>query len=254
MEKNQKLIIGLAFFTLLLLVLTAYLTSTVRTLNGSVLELNKAVDTLEQNTKDLKDELGSTKFELDKLKGNVTIIDGAVNSEGKRKARIAKVKKLIVDVAHRDNLKEAQLLEPSQLAEMATNIVDRADAEHIPVALLLGLIRQESAFNPNAVSVDGAQGLTQVMPTTADDIKQWTSRSYYEPFRISHNIWFGAYYLGRMLRKFGWNKTHAVWAYNGGPEAVAKYIAGTKQLYPETIDYETRVMRFAREFESMGAY
>lgn len=198
------------------------------------------------------EEAKITNFELDKVKGNVAIIDGAVNSEGKRKQRIIKVRDVIRRVAIAEKLEAASALEPSQLSEMATAIVDRADAEHIPVALLMGVIRQESGFNPEAVSKTGAQGLTQVMPSTADDIKQWTQRYYYEPFRISHNIQFGAYYLGRMMRKFEWNQSHAVMAYNGGPTAVVAYLADAGKLWPETIEYEQRVMFYKRQFESLG--
>lgn len=221
-------------------------------LNAALEDANLRVASLELKLSEVQIAGNATTFELDKLKGSVAIIDGAVNAEGKRKQRILKVKNLIHEIAVKDHLPAAQSLEPSQLYEMATAIVDRSDAEHIPVALLMGLIRQESAFNPEAVSKKGAQGLTQVMPTTADDIKQWTQRSYYEPFRISHNIHFGAYYLGRMMRKFGWDKSKAVQAYNGGPEAVTSYYAGVGKLWPETIDYEQQVMAFARKYESMG--
>ncbi len=222
------------------------------TLRSQLDEAEIAVATLKTKLEEVSLTSTVTSFELDKLKGSVAIIDGAVNAEGKRKQRILKVKNLVHEIAVKEGLTTAASLESSQLSEMATAIVDRADAEHIPVALLMALIRQESAFNPEAVSKKGAQGLTQVMPTTADDIKQWTQRSYYEPFRISHNVHFGAYYLGRMMRKFGWDKSKAVMAYNGGPEAVASWSAGVGKLWPETIDYEKQVMAFSRKYESLG--
>lgn len=214
---------------------------------GNQVEVNKQLKSFET-------KLSDTEHDLSKLQGSFVILDNAINSNSKRKARINKVKEVIKNTAIREGLLVAQQLKPSELAEMATAIVDRADEEHIPVALLLALARQESAFNPNAVSRTGAEGLTQVMPTTADDIKQWTNRSYYEPFRISHNIMFGAYYLGRMLRKFNWNETHAVWAYNGGPEAVARHLAEERPLAKETVEYEIRVMGFKKKFESLGVF
>ncbi len=242
-----------SFFLILTLGLQIWSQYKIRHLTNELDVARTEIATLKTRTDDLTNASAITNFELDKLKGSVSIIDGAVNQEGKRKQRILKVKTLIREEAIKNGLKEAAALEPSQLAEMATAIVDRADAEHIPVALLMGLIRQESAFNPEAVSPKGAQGLTQVMPTTADDIKQWTSRSYYEPFRISHNIHFGAYYLGRMMRKFNWDKSKAIMAYNGGPEAVASWSAGVGKLWPETIEYEKQVMTYSRKFEGMGA-
>jgi hypothetical protein len=255
MEKYKPTVLKAGAFLCAGLVIGGYIKMQreVSQLTADLVLSNTKVSALAQTATDLETKLAATNFELDKAKGSITILDGAVNSEGKRKARINKVKQIIRDVSLKEGLKEAASLEASQLAEMATAIVDRADAEHIPVPLLMGLIRQESAFNPEAVSPKGAQGLTQVMPTTADDIKQWTARSYYEPFRISHNIHFGAYYLGRMMRKFGWNQNRAVMAYNGGPEAVASWVAGVGKLWPETIDYEKQVMDYARKYESMGA-
>ena len=44
---------------------------------------------------------------------------------------------------------------------------DAANAAGVPAALFLGLVQQESGWNPSAVSAVGAQGMAQFMPTTA---------------------------------------------------------------------------------------
>ena len=199
----------------------------------------------------LKEAAAIARHEADMLKGQVVVIDSAVNADKKRKARIVKVKESILAELKQIGPK-APVLEPWQVSEIATSIVDNCDEYDIPVPLLLGLIRQESAFNPNAVSLAGAQGLTQVMPTTAQDIKEWMGRNYYDPFKITHNIKFGAYYLNRMLRKFHYDEQKALWAYNAGPEHVYAYTAGVKKLWPETKNYEEAIAAYQKEFEALG--
>lgn len=95
--------------------------------------------------------------------------------------------------------------------------------------LLAGLIRQESNFNPYAVSHCGAMGLGQLMPETA------RSLGVVDPFNASQNLEGAAKYLKQMLDKFGGNTTKALAAYNAGPGAVQKY--GGVPPYTETQNY-----------------
>lgn len=86
--------------------------------------------------------------------------------------------------------------------------------------LMLGLIRQESLFNPNATSVANALGLAQVIPPTALyiagelGVDNFTESDLYRPHVA---ISFGAYYLDEQLRIFDGNKAAALAAYNAGP-------------------------------------
>lgn len=86
--------------------------------------------------------------------------------------------------------------------------------------LLFALIRQESLYNPEAVSSAGARGLTQVMPATGQGI---ASSLGVENFQVSNllrpyiSITFGAYYLDEQLRRFEGNAAAALAAYNAGP-------------------------------------
>lgn len=62
-------------------------------------------------------------------------------------------------------------------------------------------VHTESAFKPNAVSPVGAQGLSQVMPSTFRDISR-DSGIVGNPFDPEVNLMAGAYYMAKMRRTF----------------------------------------------------
>lgn len=64
--------------------------------------------------------------------------------------------------------------------------------------LLWGLIRQESSFNPKAVSPVGAEGLTQFMPGTWADVSRQLGMANANPRMVRPSIEAGAFYLGRL--------------------------------------------------------
>jgi soluble lytic murein transglycosylase-like protein len=84
-------------------------------------------------------------------------------------------------------------------------------------ALLRAVIHAESAFNPNAVSTKGAEGLMQLIPGTASDM------GVTNPFDVSQNIRGGAQYLAGLLKEFKGDERLATAAYNAGPQNVLKY-------------------------------
>lgn len=86
--------------------------------------------------------------------------------------------------------------------------------------LMLGLMRQESLFNPTAVSIANAMGLTQVIPSTAQYIAgqlNWPLFQDSDLFKPYVGVAFGAYYLDEQLRLFDGNRAAALAAYNAGP-------------------------------------
>lgn len=105
----------------------------------------------------------------------------------------------------------------------------KAKKYNLDPTLLAALIKQESNFNPYAVSHCGAMGLGQLMPETARGL------GVVDPFNASQNLEGAAKYLRQMLDTFGGNTTKALAAYNAGPGAVRKY--GGVPPYRETQNY-----------------
>ena len=110
----------------------------------------------------------------------------------------------------------------------------------IDPALLKGLIRQESNFNPSARSGAGAQGLTQLMPGTA------SSLGVTDASDPAQAIDGGAKYLEQQLDRFGGDVSKALAAYNAGPGAVAKF--GGVPPYAETQNYVQKVLGYAAQY------
>jgi len=113
--------------------------------------------------------------------------------------------------------------------------------------LLAAVIRQESHFEPVAASSAGAQGLMQLMPTTAEWIAAQQGRSYdpvqaYWPYI---NVDFGAYYLNWALKQLDGSLAAALAGYNGGPGNALRWrklAPADDDLMVALIDYgETRI-------------
>ncbi|MCH7522371.1 MAG: transglycosylase SLT domain-containing protein [Chloroflexi bacterium] len=137
-----------------------------------------------------------------------------------------------------------RLAYPSDYLDLATA---EAEANGFPPLLLLALIRQESFFQPDAESFAGALGLTQVIPTTADEIAGQLNEpdfAYSDLLRPTVSLRFGAHYLGSQLELFAGDIPAALAAYNGGPGNSLRWqeaAAGDPDVLLETIDLsETR--------------
>jgi soluble lytic murein transglycosylase-like protein len=111
-------------------------------------------------------------------------------------------------------------------------------------ALLKGLIRQESNFNPSAKSPAGAAGLCQLMPGTA------AALGCTNPLDPNQAIDAGAKYLSQQLKAFGGDVRKALAAYNAGPGAVQRY--GGVPPYAETQNYVRSVMGFADQYRNQS--
>ncbi len=121
--------------------------------------------------------------------------------------------------------------------------------------LVLALMREESAFAPQAVSRTGARGLMQLMQQTADltardhKLPPVTTAGLETPER---NIQLGVYHLADLVRDFGGNLSLTLAAYNAGKQAVQRWVqrfgfADEVEFvedipYPETRNYVKRVL------------
>jgi hypothetical protein len=110
----------------------------------------------------------------------------------------------------------------------------------VPVGLSLAVARAESGFRSDATSPAGAQGLMQLMPSTARGL------GVTDPYDPAQSAEGGIKYLKGLLGRFHGDAKLALAAYNAGPNAVARY--GGVPPYAETQAYVGRVLGYAKEF------
>jgi len=114
--------------------------------------------------------------------------------------------------------------------------VTAVSGEHgVPPLLTLSIIRQESRFDPDALSYAGAMGLMQLMPATARQVAGELGETYDREalFDGSVNMRYGVYYLSKLLKKFDGNIPLAAASYNGGPHNVGTWL---KQKWSDRLD------------------
>jgi soluble lytic murein transglycosylase len=127
--------------------------------------------------------------------------------------------------------------------------------------LVLALIRQESLFDPEAVSPAQAYGLMQLLPTTAARVAQTASVPLQSLTDPEFNIRTGSSYLRQLFEQFDGNAAMAVAAYNAGENAVEKWRARYAGLeldefvesisYRETRNYVKLVLRNYRMYQRL---
>lgn len=115
----------------------------------------------------------------------------------------------------------------------AAEISAAAKLHGVDEAIVRAIIHAESAYNPNALSRVGAQGLMQLMPATARRFGVGNA------FDAGQNISGGVQYLAWLLKRFKGDLTLAAAGYNAGEGAVDKY-RGVPP-YNETRRYVERV-------------
>lgn len=106
-------------------------------------------------------------------------------------------------------------------------VTKAAMAHNVPPSLLWGIIRQESTFNPKALSSAGARGLAQIMPDTGRFIVSKRGGAVFNPddlWNPAINCDLGAWYSAYLLERFNNNIFHVLAGYNGGPGRTERWI------------------------------
>jgi soluble lytic murein transglycosylase-like protein len=129
-------------------------------------------------------------------------------------------------------------LSQSEIQELMPKInlaIEKYSSEYnLDPKLVRAVIKNESGFQPFALSTAGAMGLMQLMPGTAKGL------GVTDPYNIDQNIKGGCQYLSYQLKAFDGDLKLALAAYNAGPNAVRKY--GGIPPYDQTQKYVKKVL------------
>ncbi|MDY7229347.1 transglycosylase SLT domain-containing protein [Hyalangium rubrum] len=127
-------------------------------------------------------------------------------------------------------------------------LVQKYATEHqLEPALVLSVMKQESSFRPTAVSDQGAVGLMQLLPSTAEEMEKGIGKQLSQ---VEPNIRVGTKYLRKLLNHFCGNRALALAGYNAGMRKVANW---RKQglVQDELIDFiEALPVRETRDYVS----
>jgi len=129
---------------------------------------------------------------------------------------------------------------PLNTRSFRTEIRSAAQLTAVDESLIRAIIHAESAYQTDAQSPKGAQGLMQLMPAIQAEL------DVSNPFDPEDNIRGGALYLSQLLTEFDGDYELAAAAYNAGPTAVYKY--GGVPPYDETQEYVRRVKILYRRY------
>ena len=125
-----------------------------------------------------------------------------------------------------------------------TLIREAAAVYRVSPTLIRSVMQAESAFDPTALSPDGAMGLMQLMPEIAGAF------GIADPFDPRENIMGGTRLLRELLDAYPHNIPLVLAAYNAGPAAVARY--GRVPPFRETQGYVKKIVTLIADAHNAG--
>ena len=133
--------------------------------------------------------------------------------------------------------------------------------------LIVSLIRQESEFNPSAVSRAGACGLMQMLPSVGKSMAHDAGIKNFQTFQLFNaetNLKLGIRYLRQMVDHFGGVDEYALAAYNAGESRVSDWqsagpYSGIDEFvesipFTETREYVQAILRNEETYKALDAY
>lgn len=129
------------------------------------------------------------------------------------------------------------------------DVLDAAKKNNIDPLMYAKQLRQESGFNPDAVSPKGATGVAQFMPATA-------AERGVNPADPASSIAGGASYFADLKKQFNGDDKLALMAYNWGPKNVQNWIASgadPNKIPAETRDYVQKILGGGSASPSMAS-
>ena len=141
-------------------------------------------------------------------------------------------------------------------------VLEMAQIRELDPALIYGVMRRESLFDPLARSSAGALGLMQLMPSTARGVARslgMKKPGKSEILHVENNIRFGTRYLKTVMNRFDNNVALAAAAYNAGPANVKRWLPRESTMsadlwvetvpFTETRNYVQAVLAYATVFD-----
>lgn len=119
-------------------------------------------------------------------------------------------------------------------------IYREARRQNLPPELVAAVVEAESDFRPRLISHKNAQGLMQIIPSTAEFIGAG------DLFNPADNIAAGTKYLRYLHDRFNGDQKMVLAAYNAGEGNVEKF--GGIPPFPETINYLVKVNARAKQY------
>ena len=157
--------------------------------------------------------------------------------------RAIRIAQRLVDAGRRDAATYRLLFPILDQEELARD----AKARGLDPALVAGVIRQESSFNARAVSVAGARGLMQLLPSVGQEVSRNTAFAVWYPALLldpDANLQLGTSHLASYFKQYG-ALPRVLAAYNAGGSRVTRWVtkpgADDPELFAERIPFaETR--------------